>query len=282
MRRMLDALYPDDIPLSVVLPTDLIAAYLGHASNPESYNQACARFPHNQIVSIASHNAVDAQILDIENGAVEPTDYTTINDWNGRQLARGVYPTNYCNTSTWPLISPHISHAPNWWAANWEHGPIIPANGSGVQYDGQPGYDISVMLDYIEGIDTVSEPFTPTQLAQIRGACVDAVNAAILPTVQELYGFPNLSQEYYQQTAGAGVWAAYQANIGDAAALAAYQNGYNAWYAAYSAAVASRWNLQSIGKALPKAGTPASASPEQFTVTGDVTLTPVGGTTPTT
>jgi hypothetical protein len=281
VRRMLDALYPDDIPLSYVLPTDLIAGYLGHASNPQSYQQAVDRFPNNQIVSIASHNAVDAQILDIENGAVDPGDYTTINTWNSRQLARGVYPSNYCNESTWPLVYPHLTMRPNWWAADWNKGPVLPGApypASGVQYTGLPGFDISTMLDFIEGIDTVSEPFTPAQLAQIENACVNAVNAAILPTIQELYLGPptDLSQAAYQAGPGAALWAAYQANIGSADAQAAYENGYNAWYA-WGTAAAKRWNLQTIGAALKP---PTPPVPEAITgeVSGTVTWNPTPAT----
>lgn len=160
MRTMLDALYPNNIPVPQPAGT-IIAAYLGHASNPQSYAQAVARFPGHQVVSIASHNAVDAQILDIENGAVDPTDYTTINAWDARQLARGVHPTHYCNTSTYPTIVPHLLVLSNWWAAKWGGGATVPAGAVGVQYDGAPGFDISTMFDHIPGID--SESTTPTE-----------------------------------------------------------------------------------------------------------------------
>lgn len=151
MRVMLDSLDPNDIPAQPV--GVLIAAYLGHASNPQSYAQAVARFPGHQIVSIASHNAVDAQVLDVEHLAVEPTDYPTINNWCVRQRARGVKPTIYCNESTWPTVLPHIVGSVNWWAANWSNGPAIPPNAVGVQYTGVPGYDISILQDFIDGID---------------------------------------------------------------------------------------------------------------------------------
>ena len=50
MRTMWDALYPDRIPQGI--PTDiLIATYVHHPSNPTAYDQACKRFPLNQIVS---------------------------------------------------------------------------------------------------------------------------------------------------------------------------------------------------------------------------------------
>lgn len=156
-RYLLDSLHPDEIPLDAY-PGAMIAGYLGHASNPQSYLQAVQRFPGREIVSIASHNAVNAQILDVETGAVDPMDFPTINDWCARQLARGVYPTIYCNTSTWPHVLPHIDVPVNWWAANWSNGPHIPAGAVGVQYGGEPGYDVSIMNDSIKGIDAVSAP----------------------------------------------------------------------------------------------------------------------------
>lgn len=156
---MLDALFPTLIPLEAILPGDLIAAYVGHSSNPESFDQAVQEFgSSHQVVSIAAKTHHDAQILDVEHGAVEPTDYPTMNAWCVRQRARGVFPTIYANSSTWPTVKPHIVGAVNWWAANWSHGPTIPAGAVGVQYTGHAGYDISVMNDFIAGIDSGDAP----------------------------------------------------------------------------------------------------------------------------
>lgn len=155
-RYLIDDLYPDRISLDTPVTT-LIGAYVGHAGNPSSFIQADARFPRHQIVSIASHNAVDAQILDIENGAVDPGDWPTQRAWCIRQFARGVHPTIYVNTSTWPLIDPSVRALANWWAANWSGGPNIPAGAVGVQYGSVGVSDLSIMHDYIEGID-MSQP----------------------------------------------------------------------------------------------------------------------------
>lgn len=194
-RMMLDSLYPLNIPVPQPAGT-LIAAYLGHNANPDSYAQAVARFPGHQVVSIAAHNAVDAQVLDIESGAVDPGDYATINTWCAKQRTRGVKPTLYMNTATKPGVSPHVVGPWNWWAANWSGGPNIPPGAIGVQYDGKPGYDISIMLDYIEGIDpTGDQPagggtvedgdMTPEEhqwLADIRGGMAGQ-NTVTLPAI---------------------------------------------------------------------------------------------------
>lgn len=143
---MRDALNPAGIPGDTPTTT-IIAAYEGHDQNPQSYQQAVDRFPGHRIVSIAAHNAVDAQILDVESGATDPHDFATINGWLARQLTRGVTPSIYCNTSTWPSVLPGLTHPAQWWAANWEHGPTIPAGAAGVQYLHPAGYDESIMSD---------------------------------------------------------------------------------------------------------------------------------------
>lgn len=154
-RTMFDDLYPLRIPAPQPAGV-LIGAYVGHSGNPQSYQQAVDRFPGHQIVSIAAKSHWDAQILDVESGAVEPGDYTTINTWCVRQRDRGVKPTIYANESTWPALFPHIIGAVNWWAANWSNGPFIPHGAVGIQYGSVGASDVSIMLDYIEGIDMSS------------------------------------------------------------------------------------------------------------------------------
>lgn len=159
-RIMLDALYPLSIP-SPQPAGVLIAAYVGHNENPASYTQAMARFPGHQVVSIAAKTHHDAQILDIEHGAVEPNDTATINDWCMRQRARGVTPTLYASESDWLGISGRVVGSRNWWAANWSNGPTIPPSAVGIQYVHLPGYDMSVMLNYIPGVDPAPVPPAP-------------------------------------------------------------------------------------------------------------------------
>lgn len=151
-----DALFPNRIPLTIEADA-VILAYVGHSVNLDSYAQALARFPDHLVVPIAAHNAVDATVLDIESGAVDPGDRATILTWRDRQVARGITPTFYCNASTYPIIRPYFTTQPQWWAAKWDTPPNlnIPGNAVGIQYGGSAdgGYDLSMFNDYIEGFD---------------------------------------------------------------------------------------------------------------------------------
>lgn len=198
-RVMWDALYPDSIGATPTADV-LIAAYLGHASNPESFAQAVVKYPGHQIVSIASHNAVDAQILDVENGAVDPGDFATINGWLARQLGRSVTPTIYCNTSTWPRVLPGLTHPAQWWAANWDDGPTIPTGAAGVQYAHPATYDVSVMSNAWVALLTPADPPAPPQPSPAApptytvaaGDTLTAIGARFGVTVGQLAAWNNI------------------------------------------------------------------------------------------
>lgn len=193
-RVMLDTLDPDRIPLPQP-PRVLIGAYVGHSDNPDSYTQALARFPDHQVVSIAARTHHDAQILDIEHGAVEPNDTATINDWCRRQRARGVTPTLYVNEATWPTVAGRVVGSRNWWAANWSKGPVIPPGAVGVQYGGVPGaFDTSILLDYIPGIDAVPLPPIEDDMAYLTPYIAGLINAPIGGSVGDGYYLVNDNQ----------------------------------------------------------------------------------------
>lgn len=156
---MYDALYPSGIPAGTA-PDILIAAYVDNTDNPHSIDQAIARFPRNKIVTISSHANAPAMILDVERGAVDPTDKRTIRNWIAKQRAAGGNPIIYCNTSTWPSVKALFDGVPTpqWWAAEWGNSQVIPLGAVGLQWTGKPGYDISVMEDYIAGIDPNPTP----------------------------------------------------------------------------------------------------------------------------
>lgn len=167
---MFDSLYPLEIPADT--GTDvLIATYVDNDQNPDAIAQAKSRFPNHQLVTISSHALKPAMILDVERGAVDPTDRATI--------VKGGYPLIYANTSTWPGVSAFFGPTtrPLWWEANWNGRPSISVGSVGHQYGGvsQSGppkisYDVSVMIGFIPGLDEESDnmsDMTPAQFSAL-------------------------------------------------------------------------------------------------------------------
>lgn len=151
-------------------PSVAVAAYVNHSDNPHSMDQAIARFGSkgNLIVAINSHANANANVLDVENGAVNPSDKTSIVNWVAEQREAGtIAPTIYMNSSTWPLIKSYfpVNAYPWWWVANWktppEPGPW-PGATAGHQYGGTGGYDLSTMTD-----EWVDEFMTAPTVAEI-------------------------------------------------------------------------------------------------------------------
>lgn len=86
---------------------------------------------------------------------------------------------------------------------------------------------------YING-----QTLTPAQETSVNSALTEfgAPPSGVLPinvsntsTTTPPTPAPDLSQSAYQAGSGSGLWAAYQQNIGNAAAQTAYENGYNNW-----------------------------------------------------
>lgn len=156
-RVMYDALEPNGIPLNIEAGA-LVAGYVDNTSVPDSYARMVKRFPNYRHVSISSHARNAAQVLDVERGAVDPSDRATIVNWVNQQLSGGGKPIIYANTSTWPQVRSYFTTPPQWWEANWNGQRVINPGTVGHQLAGEPGYDLSVMLDHIPGIDPAPRP----------------------------------------------------------------------------------------------------------------------------
>lgn len=175
MSQMVDALRWDFVG---PCPADndqsiIVAAYVNHPDNPDSLAQAIARFPHNPIVTINSHADAHANILDVENGAVSPSDKTTIVNWVAGQRKVGISPTIYMNQSTWPLIKSYFQNGPPmWWVAKWDGQQVIPTGANGKQYGGDGGhFDQSIMLDsWLGSIMPLTDADEPIISAGVSGA----------------------------------------------------------------------------------------------------------------
>lgn len=159
MRLMIDALYPNSILMdSVAKSAPLVAAYIDHHVNPDSYNQMVAKFPDRIHIKISGHGTVGAHVLDCE-----PSTGTTPADcvpWAVASRKAGIAPTVYCNQEStswgWVNVRNEFDKAkvaqPMYWVANYNGNKTIPAGAVGHQYtdldaNGHNTYDASVMLD---------------------------------------------------------------------------------------------------------------------------------------
>lgn len=171
MRVMLDALNPNGIPIPLPLGATMIAGYidLADAWSPLEWQ----RFENQAIVLVSIARKTETNggdFLDVENGLDTQTA-----GWEGRvagwvkgRRAAGGSPGLYCSESIWSSVKAAMSNngiivQPNYWVAAYPGaGPTIPAGAVGHQYeDYQNLYDVSVMADFIEGID-VSNPIEQT------------------------------------------------------------------------------------------------------------------------
>ncbi|HWU24096.1 MAG TPA: hypothetical protein VN088_21350, partial [Nocardioides sp.] len=116
-----------------------------------------ARFPHATVVSIAVRWTTRAQVLDVETGNATPAQAVT---WCTKTMADkpNTQLTIYCNSSVWPQVRAAFKAAgvtePNYWVAQYDNDPTIPAGAVAKQYQGDThGYDKSVVADYWPGVD---------------------------------------------------------------------------------------------------------------------------------
>lgn len=132
--RMIDALFPNGIPTGT--SCDIIAAYIDHSDNANSFTQAVARFPNAIHLRISVHGNV-AEILDCETStAIRPADCPP---WVVRCRAAGIDPTVYCNQmSGWPAVRAAFKAAgvaePHYWVANYDGNPTVPAGAVAKQW----------------------------------------------------------------------------------------------------------------------------------------------------
>jgi hypothetical protein len=118
-------------------------------------------FPDAHVIEISSHgNSPTARVFDVEYGAIDYADAPALVT---RARQNGIVPWVYVSMSKWQMMKDIFASAgvaePLWWIANWGADLAIPAGAIGLQYGGGPGYDLSIMVDYIPGLDS---PLGPT------------------------------------------------------------------------------------------------------------------------
>lgn len=149
-RTMYDAVTPSKIPSDA----KMVAGYVD--GNFPNLGAMATRFPHAKRVSITISHNTKAHVLDVEHGAASPEGAVqwciqTMADTDNKKL------TVYCNTSTLPEVRAafkrHQVTEPNYWVAQFDGVPTIPAGAVAKQYENTPGFDKSVVADHWPGVD---------------------------------------------------------------------------------------------------------------------------------
>ena len=108
-----------------------------------------ARFPNAVKLQIAVHATTVADILDVETGNdMTPSHWVS---WVRLCRTAGRRPTVYMNGSTWPSVRSAFRSAgvaePDYWVAQYDGNPAIPAGAVAKQYATNNDYDTSSALD---------------------------------------------------------------------------------------------------------------------------------------
>jgi hypothetical protein len=142
-----------------------VAGYID--GNWPDYAALKLRWPNAVHISVAVTAADDAWALDVENYDATPAQAP---GWASRQRDRGnPYPWVYMNASTWPEVVYEFAQqkvaAPLYWVAQYDGLAVVPPGAIAKQHTNTPGYDESVVADYVPGIDL---PPAPVQTAQLE------------------------------------------------------------------------------------------------------------------
>lgn len=146
-RTMGDALDPNNMPADV----DIVTYYVDVLSPAE----ARQRWPGRQLLSIARNHTEDADVADVEATDFDPIQ---VAPWVQRQRSNGnPWPWAYCNQSNWPSVRTLVAAAriaPPWYWLAIPGATSIPAGAVAVQNRYLGGYDLSMVLDHIAGLDS--------------------------------------------------------------------------------------------------------------------------------
>lgn len=148
------------------IPADaqLVAGYIdGGPGYPVMTDALWALFPNAVHVRIATQPGTnDGHVLDVEAGDATPDQAP---GWVAMRRAAGVDPSVYCSQSVWQACRDAFAAQgvpePHWWIASYQQPPdtSIPAGAVAHQWGGNQdgGYDVSSVLDYWPGVDSIQE-----------------------------------------------------------------------------------------------------------------------------
>jgi hypothetical protein len=177
-RTMFDAIVVGDVPPEATM----VAGYLD-GSWP-NVPQMRARFPHAVLVEVAvsvSTPPARGRVLDVESGDATAAEAVAwCRSYGGPNSELAVY----CNASTWPSVRAAFAAAgvsePNYWVAEYDNDPTIPAGAVAKQYASNDNFDTSSVSSYWPGVDPA--PIPPEQDMPLTTADAQLVVKTLLNT----------------------------------------------------------------------------------------------------
>jgi hypothetical protein len=149
---MFDALNPNNIPPQ--------AEVIAHYVDVISPANAALRWPGKVLVSIARNAQERARVADVENTDLTPQQ---LPGWVTWQRQNGMeHPWGYVNRDNWPACREECNRQgvaePLWWVAWPGAGGVIPPGAIAVQYAFEGTYDVSLVADFVPGLDQPPAP----------------------------------------------------------------------------------------------------------------------------
>src|SRR5579859_5903024 len=159
-RLMYDSVTAADIPRTALMVAGYVDGAYAWTAGDWAYHGAAV---HVRIT--VTGNTLDAHVADVENGDLTPAQGAA---WLARKKAAGQLGCLYFSQGNWPAVAAAAKAAglgPNdWtqWPASWTGAVPSLANNYAIQYDHPPHsgghYDLSVVPDYLPGIDPAPAP----------------------------------------------------------------------------------------------------------------------------
>lgn len=159
MRIMYDSINPNDLPSGA----DLYAGY--DDGNWPDASTIQAKFAGKTVIRITTNSSDnEGDCLDVENGDASPIEAPA---WVSQRRSSGLSnPLVYCAASNWQNVinafnAQQIDEPSYWIAAYPGTGANIPPGAVAHQYQDIGPYDVSVVVDYLPGIDPAPTPNPP-------------------------------------------------------------------------------------------------------------------------
>lgn len=182
MRTMLDAVLPDNIPLTA----QVVAGYVDGPRSQWPWS-GWMRFAGHVRVAIAVTASCDnGHVLDVERYDATPEQAP---GWVLRRREAGCDPSVYIGKARWARCQAAFAAQgvaePHWWIADWTGAAHLPEGATACQWTPGPLYDTSCVLDFWPGVDDGQT--WPDEVARVVKRAVAPTPAVAVPTLPEVF-----------------------------------------------------------------------------------------------